>query len=321
MLRISLENWNIAIRKGTAGKLIKDVKSPFHVIKNDRYSWIADPFLFEKDDIIYIFAERYDYRLLRGVIAYTVYDSITEKISDWHNVIIEDWHLSFPFIFTINNNIYIIPESNVSNRLFVYKAIEFPDVWEKKVIYQGRRFADTAIIDDKTGIYVYSLEHNPKNIEEQWAVVFKMGHTEQEKISETCEFFIKTKIEKYSTNPETRRLGGAFFKWNNKMIKVAQDCKDTYGKRLVFQEFNISALQKIFFSDKNINSMNKHISMIERKIQTISCEDITTDLKKRKWSGIHTYNSNGKYEIIDLKGSRISLIQWLFRFLRKLNIK
>jgi len=75
--------------------------------KNSMFS--ADPFLFnDKNGDSNIIFENYDYHERKGKISSAIIDKENKII---HDVIEEDYHLSFPFIFNNNNTIYCIPES------------------------------------------------------------------------------------------------------------------------------------------------------------------------------------------------------------------
>ena len=128
--RLFAESWNIAIRKSKQGDVLTDLETPFNILKNNISSWCADPFVFTYKEETYIFAEIYDYKLCRGTIGYAILRD--GNIGKWNQVIVEDHHLSYPFIFEYDENVYIIPESSQNNTLDVYKAVDFPDKWEKQ---------------------------------------------------------------------------------------------------------------------------------------------------------------------------------------------
>ena len=80
------------------------------------YSFFADPFAIKDNEYYYIFFEYLNYRNKKGEIHYHKYDKnlklIKEKVA-----IRKDFHLSYPYIFTEDNNIYIIPEMNGSKEI------------------------------------------------------------------------------------------------------------------------------------------------------------------------------------------------------------
>ena len=290
MYPIKLDCWYIGIRKAELGAILHDYKTPFHILKLNKNGWTADPFLFVKNGDIYIFGEYYDYRLGRGIIAYAKYNEKTRQINDWEPAIVEPYHLSFPYIYEKDGDVYIIPESNHANCLCRYKAIEFPRKWKKSIIDKGHRLADTAL---------FSIDNQ------------SYGYTLQRKMSDPYIYESKIFIDKnecieyidgyYNDDPSTRRLGGAFFESGNSLVKVAQDCSHFYGEALVFSNFY-----------KNENGFQEEILL------RLSPEMLVFD-RSIEPCGIHTYNAAGGYEIIDIKSRRLSLIQRFWNLKRKIS--
>ena len=58
----------------------------------------------------------------------------------------EDFHLSFPFIFEYENEIFMCPETHEKKEIRVYKCIDFPTKWEfHKTLMKNVSAADTII--------------------------------------------------------------------------------------------------------------------------------------------------------------------------------
>ena len=94
---------------------------------------MADPFIFTYENKSYLFCESYDFIKKKGVIKSGL---INEK-GECHNLEIaleELYHLSFPYIFNDNGEIYMIPESAKNESVNLYKCLKFPQEWtlEKK---------------------------------------------------------------------------------------------------------------------------------------------------------------------------------------------
>ena len=119
------ESWNVAFRRKPQGTILTDRKTPFVVIPNSLRYWAADPMVFTHEGRTYIFAELYDYTLYRGVIGVTEYlgDS---RFSPWTPIIREDFHMSYPYVFRVGKDVYMIPETTRRNALLLYRAVEFP---------------------------------------------------------------------------------------------------------------------------------------------------------------------------------------------------
>lgn len=286
------EVWYLAIRKGSTGDILTNTSREFHVLPLEAGNWPADPFVCVHDGKIYIFAELYDYRLMRGTIAYTIYHPETGTIDRWKKVIVEDYHLSFPYIYVQGGGYYIIPESYQANALTRYKAVHFPDVWEKSTIYQGMELADTALFQDGTRTLGYTLQHHADGTD-VWE-----GNNKS-RLFELIDDKVVFEEGFFSDDQRLCRLGGAFFMHNGSLIRVAQNCRDSYGEELIFLKW-----------EKQGGKFH------DTEIKTVKASDIHVD-RDIFFDGVHTYNSNGGWEIIDLRSKGFRPVQWWWRGLNK----
>ena len=115
------ESWNVAFRKKPQGTILEDRTSVFTVVPNHFRFWAADPFVFEHEGKIYIFAELYDYVLRRGVIGVAEYRG-DNRFSQWRVVLKESFHMSYPFVFRMGGEIYMIPENHRRKGVLLYRA-------------------------------------------------------------------------------------------------------------------------------------------------------------------------------------------------------
>ena len=145
-MRLFLRDWQAAYRLKPSCSIFTDRTTPFTAIPNTKRYTAADPFLFNHNGVKYLFAELFDKKENIGKLGYSVFEN--GKFTDWHIIIEEPYHLSYPNIFSFRDNIYIVPEANESNSLYAYKAVHFPDKWQKcKPVISGRKLVDTTFLD------------------------------------------------------------------------------------------------------------------------------------------------------------------------------
>ena len=80
----------------------------------------ADPFLFIRNNTLYLF-----YEVLRCGDKGCIMMVQTNDLKSWSEPVLvlkEPWHLSFPFVFEYNGEVYMIPESQECNEIRLYKA-------------------------------------------------------------------------------------------------------------------------------------------------------------------------------------------------------
>ena len=98
-------------------------------IKNPPNRFFADPFIVEKNNRTIVFVEDYCYKKKIGCI--TAVEIINNKEYKILGPIIEkSFHMSFPYIFEYQQDLYMIPESFQTNSIRLYKCIDFPLKWD-----------------------------------------------------------------------------------------------------------------------------------------------------------------------------------------------
>ena len=280
--KIYAESWNVAWRKCSDGNsILNDKKTPFTIIKNSVRYWAADPFLFEHNGDIYIFAELYDYFKRRGVIGFYKLNGI--KRGKWIPVISEDYHMSYPYIFEKDGQVYIMPESNASNSLYLYRAVNFPYEWDKAIaIRENVKLADTTLFDFNNTEYALSFDVTfPRKPN---LMLLDMKEKNNDKTLDL-------------ENVELRRPAGKVLPDN---IRPAQNCTDDYGKGIIFYLYSL-----------------KDDEYSEEEIQRVFPEDLSYS-QEIYLDGMHTYNRLDKYEVIDVKTRRFNLLNLASRIIGKL---
>lgn len=126
-------------RQASLSKIIK--------LRKRNGTFIADPFPYQHSTGDYIFVEEFEYSQNKGSIS--IYEVSRTGDSEYLGKIIQEkFHLSFPFIFEFNNELYMVPESSANRDVRLYKCISFPMKWEfVHTLFEDVNFADTMIIE------------------------------------------------------------------------------------------------------------------------------------------------------------------------------
>jgi hypothetical protein len=110
----------------------------------------CDPFLFEYDNRVYIFFENFEFSMQKGKISVGIIEE--NQINAVADAIDVTYHMSYPFVFKHNNDIYMIPETSEKKRLEIWKCEEFPSKWLlEKTLFEGISLVDSTIAKDKDG--------------------------------------------------------------------------------------------------------------------------------------------------------------------------
>ena len=120
----------------------------YNEIKNPVGRFLADPFVIEHNGENYIFVEDFLFNDLKGRISVI---KITKNSYDFLGIALEEkFHLSFPFIFKNEKDIFMIPESNENKDIRLYKCLEFPLKWKlEKILMSNVSASDTMVFKKK----------------------------------------------------------------------------------------------------------------------------------------------------------------------------
>lgn len=263
------ENWTVAYRRRNRNaNLLDDLVSPFVCISNTWRYWCADPHIIENNGKTYIFAELYDRILRRGVIGYCLLNE--NGASPWKVALKMPFHLSYPHMLQDGDGVYMIPESYVANEIAVYRAVSFPEQWEKVHILKANYCAvDTTVFTQESCTYVFTFRFVSDTERLMLYAADKNGFAE----NGVC----------LSDGDLQKRPAGHIVRSGDNLYRPAQDCSESYGCALNFYR---------------IESLDPYMESLEAKITPSM---LNTDLG-RTADGIHTYNVSEHFEVIDLKG-------------------
>jgi hypothetical protein len=205
--------------------------------------YVADPFVHRKGNILYMFFEVFRSDTNQGEIGCA---SSNDNGCSWQYegiVLTEAFHLSYPFILQYEGEVYMIPESNATESVRIYKSTGFPLKWEYYVdIAKGKRFSDSTIFfyDDYWYMFVDTSDAGK---------------------SDTLSlYFSKCLFENWQEHPESpiiksnhhfARPAGRVIYNGDKILRFAQDCSSSYG--LQVYAFEILKLSKTDYMERMLS--------------------------------------------------------------------
>jgi hypothetical protein len=106
----------------------------------------ADPFFWRQGEETWCFFETFDYRTGLGYISAGLLEA--GQLKDVRAVLNPGYHLSFPFLFEHNGQLFMMPESCASRRIELWRCTAFPDQWElHKAALEGTYAADSTLAE------------------------------------------------------------------------------------------------------------------------------------------------------------------------------
>lgn len=277
--RIFKVEWKLAIREKGNVLLFEPEgnNKSFIPIANSLRYWKADPFLITFNGKRYLFFELYDRLKRKGLLGFMTIsdDGRFSRTKVCYEI---PTHLSYPHVFIENEELYCIPESSQSKRLVLLKFDTEKEYFsEYKVIADNYPVVDSTLLTSEAGRYMLTTPRCD-NDNSSSLILHEIDD----------DYNIKTGRIIMKDRSLSRNGGKIISLDDGSKVRVSQDCSNGYGGALNFSiiksigddEYVENLFLKLYPSDLNI--------------------DTTDDV-----DGIHTYNQDDKYEVIDYKGDRV----------------
>jgi len=139
--------WFLAYRINPNGITLDDTFYRFKRLVPPKDRFWADPFPLKRDGKFYIFFEELLYKTGKGHLSVIEVDQ--QGIVDGpHKILERPYHLSYPFIFHWNGDLYMVPETSKARTVELYRCTSFPDKWElKKVLLHDLHAVDATLVE------------------------------------------------------------------------------------------------------------------------------------------------------------------------------
>lgn len=241
----------------------------FKKIEAPEGHFYADPFVMPWRGRQYLFVEDYLFAQRRGCISVMELGA-NGVITQAERVLDLPYHLSYPFVFEHEGDLYMIPETLGAGRIELYRALAAPLRWELvKVLKDNVQAVDTTLWSENGVFYFFT------NIAGRGATVN----------DDLYLFSADSLVGEWKAHPknpivsDVRRSRGAgkLFRRGHSLIRPAQDCSLRYGYACQLNEIEVLTPSQYR----------------ERPLRRIEPD----------WApgliGTHTINSDENFEVID----------------------
>jgi len=234
-------------------------------IKNDEKKFLADPFLFKKKGRTYCFAEEYDFIKKKGHIICKEYNG--QSLRNKKIVIEEKFHLSFPYIFEYNKNIYMCPDTSEISEVRVYKCMSFPHKWKfHKTIKKNIKAVDS-ILFKKNNLW-WLFTNIDRSLTGDFTHDLSIFYSKNGPLTNKWYEHLLNPIK---MNSSESRNGGLIFD-KNKIFRISQKQGfDNYGEDINFHQIKLLTTKK--YIEKNIK--NKEYEKIKKVLNNKNIHHIS----------------------------------------------
>ena len=186
----------------------------------------ADPFVWMHKGNYYIFYEEKLYSSDRGHISCITLDHEMNPIDN--RVVIErPYHLSYPFIFEHQKQIYMIPETEQNHAIELYQCVDFPNHWVfVKTLLSDIQAVDATLLEAHGKWWLFA---NIREGKKTWDSLYLFY----------SDHFLSNQWIPHPLNPivkdiRSARPAGRIFLYNGEFIRPSQDCSVRYGYAINF---------------------------------------------------------------------------------------
>jgi len=274
------ERWNIGIMRRSVQELMfsdQEVEREDILWMKERSyrNYFADPAGFMEENKVHILMEDYSYSENKAHISEAVFDPFSNTFSVPLKSIETKEHLSYPFVFVHGENIYCLPESYRYGYIGLYK----------RNFSEGIFVEDHVLLDHIDAVDPTLINHNDK-----WWLFLTLRKYSN---SHLYIYYSDELIGKYKPHPanpvkidvRSSRPAGLPFIHEDQLYRPAQDCSESYGKRI---------------------AVNRIIKLSETEFEEETVKYFGPLKNSRYSKGFHTVFGLGRYTLIDAKRTKFN---------------
>jgi hypothetical protein len=286
MVRAFRTQWVLAVRRKEWLSLGGRNGQGFRLILPPRDRFYADPFIIEHRGRSYIFFEDFRYALGKAVISCMQID-FSGRVSRPLTVLDGPDHLSYPFVFNLDGDVYMIPETSARGRVELYRAVEFPNEWQLERVLIEQPASDATLWEQDGTFWLFAnLSARMRRLPCEDLHIFFADSLDGA--------WIPHPMNPVVADVAGARPGGRLFLDEGRLIRPAQDCSSGYGSGLVL----------------------KHVTSLTRRDYQ---EEVLTTLSPGIAGsiGTHHLDHDRHFEVMDVTVRRLRTLRALIRASRR----
>ena len=265
-----------------------NMDEPFYIMPYSKEYWYADPLLYEFSGELFLYMEAFDKKKKKGCIACS--RILDGKIGEAKTIIEEPYHMSFPMIYKMGNEVYMIPETEAGGTINIYINNDDPCKW---TLFQ-RIETEMSIVDSV--VYDSSID--------TVSIIASTFCPNNPKLTRYILYQLRKEHDRFSICFDDKFNSSSQYGYGNRnsgyiigdLHCTQRSTPAVYGYANVFYRlkgFKEGTLDETFMSEITPNQI-KMIS--DKRIKPI---------------GIHTYSLAGNYEAIDLEYLEFNPGKWI----------
>jgi hypothetical protein len=225
--------WSIGIYRGQSPFHLLPAQHPYtpvltrHHIIDVPAEGVADPFMIRIGNVWYMFFEVINLESKKGEIGLATSEDGLKW--DYKQVVLkEPFHLSYPYVFEWEGEIFMVPESQQTRSIRLYRADDFPYGWSfVTTLSSGKAYSDPSLVRFQERWWLFACNRNKDVCRAK---------------AESLHLFVADDLigpwHEHPCSPVVRRNakiarpGGRIIRYQDRLFRYAQDCAQTYGRQV-----------------------------------------------------------------------------------------
>jgi hypothetical protein len=245
------------------------------------WRYFADPFALQRNGLLHVFVEAYDYRSKHAGIERHAWHLAEQRWLPGRTVLAQPFHLSYPQVFEHGGETFMLPESHQAGELALYRATDASlDHWQHhRVLLAGLPVAEPSLLHHQGRWWLFYTLVGPQRRDMR---ELHLAHAPA----------LEGPWQPLASNPvredlRSARPGGSPFLGADGLVHLpVQDCGETYGGALRFLRFT------------RLEPDDVQLELLP--------ERLTGDMASPQFTqGLHTLSACGDWTLLDVK--RIAL--------------
>lgn len=250
--------------------------STYRRIQPPRDTEWADPFAVDHEGKSYVFYEDFPYRSSPRAHLSAAEIRPDGSLKVYEKIIVEPFHLSYPQVFRIHGEIYMLPETSQDKSLRIYRCLRFPDRWvlEKRLL-EGKDFADSTLYYSEDRYWLFTSHSNGSEGHNSNLYLYSAADPFSDEWVPHPENPIHTDIRR-------SRMAGPIYEKDGKRYRLSQYSEHHYGEAVNFNEI---------------------IELNERSYREIPVDRLGPSEHPRI-AGVHTFTETANVRFVDVLRKR-----------------
>ena len=261
------EKWVLFYRHDPGGKLSTSLRQYQMLQPPEGHEW-ADPFVTRLDYVYYVFFEDLNRERGKAHISCLRFTP-DEGWSDSFEVLKQDYHLSYPFVFCFGGEHYMIPESAENGTIELYRALDFPASWQlQRVLMTNVKARDTTLVF-KDGLWwmFTCLQESPEMSTWQEMFIFYTDDL-------LAGAWTPHRMNPVVSDVQSARPAGACFEHEGHFYRPSQNCGARYGYSVKLNR--VKTLSKTHYKEECTEEIEPLWSPDIKRVHTFnSCDGLT----------------------------------------------